>query len=361
MENERPAVWKPQVWVLAGAHAGDTAQAIALADALGWPYEIKQLQFNSFYRIPNILLQASLRTLSPSARAALSGSVPDLVIAVGRRTAPVARAIRARAPGRVRLVHIGRPRAPLDWFDLVVTTPQYGLPERANVLHNPVPLTADPAAVAPEVLDRWRSTFAHLPRPWIAVLAGGSRAPYLFDAEAARALGRRASALATSRGGSLLVTTSPRTGQEAANALADSLTAPAYTYLWHPGGDNPYKAILRLADRFVVTGESVSMITEACRSGKPVQVFDVPRDGRTISAEGSFGSMRGRLTAWGILPGIRDVETFTGRLIRDGLIGPLEVVDFEPRAPMPDPMPNTVDRVRALFQVESFRCGSKTP
>ena len=33
----------PKVWVLLGNHAGDNAQLMAMADALGWPYERKRI------------------------------------------------------------------------------------------------------------------------------------------------------------------------------------------------------------------------------------------------------------------------------------------------------------------------------
>lgn len=60
---------------------------------------------------------------------------------------------------------------------------------------------------------------------------------------------------------------------------------PAETYCWHdrerprdtPGdtpGDNPYRAFLGLAERFVVTGESMSMIAEAASLGRPLYLFD---------------------------------------------------------------------------------------
>jgi len=280
----------------------------------------------------------------------LEGPWPDLVIAVGRRTVPVAQWIRRQNAGRTRLVHLGRPRAPLSWFDLIVTTPQYGLPERSNVVQNPVPLTPDPAAIPEDVLDQWRARLAHLPRPWIAVLAGGSRTPYRFDVTAARDLGLRASALSASRGGSLLVTTSPRTGDEVGNALAQAIVGPHFTYLWQAGTDNPYKAFLVLADRFIVTGESVSMVTEACRTGRPTQIFQVPRKKKRRSYGNKFDEpLRDWLTGRGVSGGERDVEKFTDSLVSQGLVGRLDDVDFEPSATLADPLSATLKRVRALF------------
>jgi hypothetical protein len=38
--------------------------------------------------------------------------------------------------------------------------------------------------------------------------------------------------------------------------------------------NNPYLAILGYADFFIITGDSVSMISECCSTGKPVYIFD---------------------------------------------------------------------------------------
>ena len=46
-------------------------------------------------------------------------------------------------------------------------------------------------------------------------------------------------------------------------------------FLWDGEGDNPYFGILALSDRLVVTGDSVSMVSEAAASGRPVAVFDL--------------------------------------------------------------------------------------
>ncbi len=39
--------------------------------------------------------------------------------------------------------------------------------------------------------------------------------------------------------------------------------------------ENPYFAFLGLADAIVVTGDSMSMLTEACAAARPVHIFDL--------------------------------------------------------------------------------------
>ena len=79
--------------------------------------------------------------------------------------------------------------------------------------------------------------------------------------------------LAAAAGGSVLLASSRRTGGEAETALAQAIAGPRHVFLWSQGGDNPYTGYLALADAIVVTGDSTSMCTEACATGKPVYIY----------------------------------------------------------------------------------------
>ena len=60
--------------------------------------------------------------------------------------------------------------------------------------------------------------------------------------------------------------------------LCDALAVPSYVHRWTPGGGaNPYTAYLALADAFVVTGDSASMLTEACSTGRRVWFAELPK------------------------------------------------------------------------------------
>jgi hypothetical protein len=83
------------------------------------------------------------------------------------------------------------------------------------------------------------------------------------------------SALSRRLGGSILLTTSARTGAAATRALWAAIDCAAYCHRWNSDEQhNPYFAFLALADTSIVTGDSISMITEASATGKPVLMFD---------------------------------------------------------------------------------------
>jgi mitochondrial fission protein ELM1 len=339
---------------LLGERPGDNRQCLALVEALGRPYAVKRLVYNRLYRVWNPLLGARLLSLDRGRSDPLTPPWPDLVVAVGRRSVPIARWIRAQSGGRTRLVQIGRPRAPLGGFDLVVTTPQYGLPERPNVVRLALPMIGaarlDAAARA-----RWERRLAEYRRPWVGVLVGGRADPYDLDPATAALLGRRATALAAGLGGSLLVVTGPRTSGAAAEALGRSLAQPVFFHRWRPDDpDNPYPAILGLADRFVVTADSVSMVTEAISARRPVHLFLPPQRPSL-----GYRLMAGlRLRAWplyrwlcagGLIAGVRDTPALMAALRRERLV--LDMDDAGPASPIEAPGTTAVvaGRVAAML------------
>lgn len=266
----------PLVWLLTGFRAGDRAQMVALADALGWPFTIKRFAYRSTEFITNIILGLQLAGIDWRRSDKLSPPWPDLVITAGRRNEPLARWIKAQSNGHTKIVHLGRPWSKIDAFDLVVTTPQYNVPALPNVLQIDLPLHGVTEALLQTAARQWRDSFFSLPRPWIGVLVGGNSPPYFFDPPMARRLAQEASELVRTHGGALLVATSPRTDAAAADALQAAIHVPHQFYRWSAAAEtNPYLGYLALADKLIVTGDSMSMVAEASVTGKPLYLFDL--------------------------------------------------------------------------------------
>jgi hypothetical protein len=263
------------VWVLADPRAGTAAQALGIAERLGVPFAVKPLAWTALSRLPNLLPWGSLTGLSAEARARLAQPWPRLVVAAGRRAAPVALWLKRRSGAR--LVHVMRPGISTARFDLLVI-PVHDAPAAAP---NVLPVIGAPHRITRESLAEaatfWAPRFAALPAPRVALLLGGPvRAEGLAPA-LARDLATRVAALALAAGGSVLATTSRRTGAAAEEALAEGLEAvPHLLHRWGGAGDNPYRGLLACADAVIVSGDSVSMLSEACATEASVFFWSPP-------------------------------------------------------------------------------------
>jgi len=362
-ENSEPTPNPPRTWILQSPHSGDNTQLRAIAGALGWPSEVKRLAYRKHEGLLRLLSLPTLAGVDPARSSPLAAPWPDLVICSGRGAEAVAFWLRKQNPG-LRIVFVGTPWSALSRFDLVVTTPQYRLPQAPNVLHNLLPLhDVTPQRIAAEA-SRWNIKLGVLPRPFTAVLVGGSSGPYRFTPDAARRLGREASALARAEGGSLLLTTSARTGEAATDALLSAIDVPRLLYRWgRDTTDNPFHAFLGLASRIVVTADSISMMAEAASTGKPVLLFDIEDGPYSMRAgektPGSAIAARGRTldaTFFRLLINhapprfSRDLRIVHRQLVDAGLVQWLgDPPAGAPAAPVPDELARTAARIRGLF------------
>jgi len=330
----------PRVWALLGARVGDNNQVLALAEALDIPFETKPLAFNRLYRMSVRLLGPSMRSLTPASRGILAGDPPDLTISVGRRSVPAVLSLRARSGGRMRTVHIGNPRISPDHFDLVITTPQYPVPDRPNVLRLPVAMgrTAPDAPASPQVAD----LLARFPGPRRLLLIGGpTRFWWLAGEDVAAAV---ATLLRETEveGGSLLLLGSQRTPAEvmrAAEAALSHVRVPAA--IVPREGPPSYPEMLAAADRIYVTADSVSMISEALGTGKPLGLVPIRQTGFGRFWMASMGALQPDRPSFP-----RDLRFFWRTLEERGLAGTVAAPSV---GTVPDVVAMALERIRPLL------------
>lgn len=313
-----------------------------------------------------------------SGNPAPTGNV-DLVLTAGPRGARAARQWRRKQGGGARLVHLGRPGAPLGDFDLVISRPQDQLPIRRNVLYLSGPLSPVDNASLEVAARRLRPALDALPRPWIGVLLGGGDLPSSLDPASARALGRLASEQLRATGGSLVVAPWPGLPAAVVEALYAAVDHPVYPPETGEGdAAATYHGCLALADRFIVTGDSADAVAAACSRRRPVAVFELAPffDRRTrwtqrcrrlldssirhTSRRGTPRQQdwRGRIHDWLIISGrltsTHDSRPLLDACLESGLATRLDGVPAETaRAPAP-PAPEDLiaRRVRQLLSVQ---------
>lgn len=266
------------IWSLMDDRRGSVSQARGVLKALNpkkFTIVEKNIVYTRFAGLPNWLRGRTLLGVSAESRKMLQPPFPDYVLSISRRTAPIARYIKKYSPQTkiIQLMHSGN--AGLDEFDLVVVPEHDKNKKQCENIHY---IVGCPHQVTPQYLDeariKWQPVFAKLPQPLTAVVIGGSIKGKPFPLDDVRALCREIKVLKQKIGGSVLITTSRRTGAEADKIIKEELAElPQYAYFWGDSRENPYAGFLACADNIVITADSVSMCCEATGTGKPIYLF----------------------------------------------------------------------------------------
>ena len=319
---------QPRVWLLLGHRRGDNGQLLALGEALGVPFETRTIHYNWQARLRMKLSRIGIGHVTRDSRSWLTPPWPDLVIGIGRRSVPVARWIQRRSGGATKIVRLGHPRAPSRLFDLVITTPQYPVAPAENVVTLPLAMNRfrKPPAATPEE----QSWLDARPRPHLLLSLGGTAPMWRLDLNALRDAAASLEQRAHSEAGTLIVVGSPRTPAAAWTEVRDAAPAAACV-----DREVRYPVLLADADAHFVTADSVSMISEAVMTGKPVGLIAVEPDARGQRRLGKRDPATTRL---------RDPRRFWAAVQERGLAGTVE----EPRSgEVEDPVTTAGAAVRA--------------
>ena len=278
-------------------------EARGLAEALDVPFVIKRVRPRAPWTwLPARAWPRPFVSLGPDSDR-LDPPWPDLVIGCGRKSVPLTLAIRRASQGRTFTVQLQHPRVSRRCFDLVVP-PRHDRLQGSNVISTRGALHRVTPQLLAEGAARFAASVAHLPRPRVAVLIGGSSAYYRLDANTMGGIADTLVRLSSTANCGLMVTASRRTGADNERILRERL-AGAPAVVWDGTGENPYFAYLGLADFILVTGDSVAMVSEACATGKPVYVIALPGGGGKfdvfhagLQADGLTRPFAGKLESW---------------------------------------------------------------
>ena len=270
-------------WVLTTGEAGMRSQALGLAEAVGLPVQEKCIVVRRPWAwLPGGLLPVPLSALDPCGDV-LAPPWPRLLIGCGRRSIGIALAVKRASRGRTLAVYIQNPELGRRGFDLVAALP-HDLVHGSNVVKVPTALHGVTNARLAEAREEWRERLVRGPAPLLGVLIGGDNSGYHLTSSVSRQLIRILATAHRGHGMRALVTPSRRTSAATRRMLADEITRGNLGWMWDGAGDNPYLGILAVADRMIVTGESVSMVSEALATGRPVHVLPLEGKGRRHDA-----------------------------------------------------------------------------
>ncbi|HET9034273.1 MAG TPA: mitochondrial fission ELM1 family protein [Dokdonella sp.] len=285
-------------WVISDGAAGNEAQALALARALGLVPRVISLQVSHpwDWLAPRLRL-AARRGMHDRHGGVIASPWPTIAIGCGRRAALLTRCLRDWSDQQCFTVQILDPRIAPAHFNVVIA-PQHDHLPGDNVIETLGGLNAVDEAWLADGRSEFPS-FSKLAGPRRAVLIGASNASIALDDAYFEALFAALERLHARHGGCFLVSTSRRTSRKQVERLRKEFSRwPGIFWGGSGDGENPYRGILGWAEQFIVSGDSVNMISEACATARPVHVF------APIPATGKIGSFHQTLLDQGYLTSV---------------------------------------------------------
>jgi len=297
-----PSDPQPRIWLLLGDKKGDNGQVETIAEALettlGWRCELKHIKVLEPFVFGKAKVGPTLYHIDRELSAPLEAPWPDLVITVGRSPANVALWVKQQSNGHSKIVLVGKPSGLMEHFDLIVISTEILLAPYPNVQRISMPLMRIDEAAVLDAAQVWTQKFADLPRPLVAIMVGGPTNPFIYNTAVTDKLIDAAYKVSV-EGGTPYLTTSRRTPAAIVDRLKTGLPEKARLFTWSMDvGDNPYMGLLGLADRFIVTGDSISMMVEVTRLGKPLEILPLP-----CGLLGNLDQLRRTLARWLFNPG----------------------------------------------------------
>ena len=202
---------------------------------------------------------------------------PKIIISAGRRTAPIALALKKLSLNQTKIIQIMNPNLNFKKFDFVILPKHDGFDEKKypNLITTIGALNKVDQEIIEIEKEKFSQEFANLSKIKIALMLGGSSNKSEFDRKSAKKLAKICSKIAKNMNAILIILNSRRTGDEITDIVKSSLDCDFKFFNWKDcAQNNPYLAILGFSDFFIVTGDSVSMICECCFTEKPVYIFD---------------------------------------------------------------------------------------
>ncbi len=319
----------PTCWCQTDGRPGMENQVVGLAEAMGLTPVVKRVFLKTPWRILSPHIMAYKRFAISNSGDGIEPPWPDILISTGRPSILPAMSIQEQSGGRTFTVQLQDPVMLRHRFDRIVV-PAHDRVSGSNMLVMEGALhRISPERLAGEA-PRWTERFAGIPHPRVAVLLGGANSRYAFGEAEIQELAVQLKALST-QGYGLLITGSRRTGAANIEALRQAL-AGCRAFISDGSGDNPYFGMLAHADAFIVTCDSVNMVTEACSTGKPVHVVILPSQGRRRGSErdkfarflrgleqsGRVRLFKGQIESW-TYPPLREMERIA-RLVREAYL-----------------------------------------
>ena len=250
---------------------GNRNQMFAILNELNLPYKMLDVKYNRLANLPNFILQIFGGYLHlKDFNVKKIKTKPNLILSCGRRTFPIASKLKYLFSNTTYFVHLMYPKLSFNKrrCNLIFTPFHDNVGESDRVIHtlgSPAPLV--------DIIKNNKNPYKT--KPIISILIGGNHGRYKLKSSTINYM--LTETLKKMKQGSILISTSRRTPDNIIRLINKwGKKNKVFKIIFHPKNSserNPINEMISCADEFVVTGDSVSMVSQLCQYKKPVRII----------------------------------------------------------------------------------------
>lgn len=263
---------KKNIILLNDGRAGNFNQLKALTNQLNGNFNIieKKITFSPAIILPNFINLLFRTGLNYRNLIAKLDNI-DFIFSAGRRSALAAILLQKKFP-KSKIIQLMKPQLKHQYFAFIAT------PKHDKYKFADYEMLLAPNSINKKNLSNAQAKWPQLTSKTkiLAVIIGGDTKNNKITEHTALKLCTEIIALQKKFKLKLLLVTSRRTNDQLTQIIKNKLTKQVKFFFWHElkQENNPYLAILAAADNFLVTADSVSMISDCLATGKPTIIFN---------------------------------------------------------------------------------------
>ena len=265
---------KKSCWILSDNLIGHEKQSISLAEKLNINYKLIKIKKINFFKrnLSKLFNLEKNKFFKPP--------YPKIIISCGKSTAYYSKMIKQKTKNKIFSIFIQKPPINLNSFDVVVS-PKHDKCKGLNVIETQGALTKINLKYIKNVNKAKKPNI--LKQNFITVLIGGNSRHHKITKPILDKIIKNLKSIEEQKKIRIFILVSRRTDKKDYLYLKKNLISKNFIFVLPNSKKVSYLNAISFAKAIIVTSDSVSMVTEACSTGKPAYIIDIPTKSKRFS------------------------------------------------------------------------------
>ena len=265
---------KKNCWILSDNLVGHEKQSISLAEKLNINYKLIKIKKVNFIKrnLSNFFNLQKKNFFKPP--------YPKIIISCGKNTAYYSKMIKQKTKNKIFSIFIQKPPININNFDVVIS-PKHDKCKGLNVIETQGALTKINLKYIKNVNKTKKPSI--LKQNFITVLIGGNSRHHKITKPILDKIIKNLKSIEEQKKIRIFILVSRRTGKKDYLYLKKNLISKNFIFVLPNSKKVSYLNAISFAKAIIVTSDSVSMVTEACSTGKPAYIIDIPTKSKRFS------------------------------------------------------------------------------